>query len=72
MDSKRESVLSSTNNDKDEIKSAILKSVTDNNYISSLKSIKNPYGDGNSSSKIADVLRSIELNDKLIYKNITY
>ena len=59
-------------NDKNQIKTAIIKSLTDNTYIDSVKTIKNPYGDGNSSSKIVEVLRTIELNDKLIYKNITY
>lgn len=59
-------------NDKEQISAAISKSLTDNSYINSVKLIKNPYGDGNSASKIIEVLRTIELNDKLIYKNITY
>lgn len=59
-------------NEKQQIKDAIKKSLTDVDYINSVKSIINPYGDGNSSSKIVEVLRTIELNDKLIYKNITY
>lgn len=58
--------------DKEQIKIAISKSLTDQNYINSVKLIKNPYGDGKSASKIVEVLRTIELNDKLIYKNITY
>ncbi|MEO6901893.1 MAG: UDP-N-acetylglucosamine 2-epimerase [Bacteroidia bacterium] len=59
-------------NDKKQIKAAIIKSLTNVNYINSLKLIKNPYGDGNSASKIVEVLRTIKLNNKLIYKNITY
>ncbi len=59
-------------NDKNQIKAAIVKSLSDIEYINSVKAIKNPYGDGHSSSKIVEVLRTIELNDKLIYKNITY
>jgi GDP/UDP-N,N'-diacetylbacillosamine 2-epimerase (hydrolysing) len=61
-----------TDNDKSQIASAIKKSTTDENYISSIKKIKNPYGDGNSAAKIVEVLGSIEINDKLIHKNITY
>jgi len=59
-------------NKKDEILNALIHSVSDEDYIQSVKKIKNPYGDGNSSSKIVEVLRSIELNDLLKYKNITY
>jgi GDP/UDP-N,N'-diacetylbacillosamine 2-epimerase (hydrolysing) len=59
-------------NKKEEIKAAIKKSLTDSVYINSMKVVKNPYGDGNSATKIVEVLRTIELNDKLIYKNITY
>ncbi len=59
-------------NDKMQIKEAITKSLTDTDYINSVRAIKNPYGDGNSSAKIVEVLRTIELNDKLIHKNITY
>lgn len=59
-------------NDKKQIIEAITKSLTDTDYINSVRAIKNPYGDGNSSAKIVEVLRTIELNDKLIHKNITY
>lgn len=59
-------------NDKKQIIEAITKSLTDTDYINSVKAIKNPYGDGNSSAKIVEVLRTIELNDKLTHKNITY
>lgn len=59
-------------NEKTQIAAALTKSMTDEKYIESVKKIKNPYGDGNSSSKIVEVLRTIELNDQLIYKNITY
>ena len=59
-------------NDKIQIKTAISKALTDTTYINSVMAIKNPYGDGHSSSKIVEVLRNIELNDKLVHKNITY
>ncbi len=59
-------------NDKVHIKAAVEKSLNDKGYIQSVKNIKNPYGDGNSAVKIVVVLKTIELNDKLIHKNITY
>jgi GDP/UDP-N,N'-diacetylbacillosamine 2-epimerase (hydrolysing) len=61
-----------TDNKKDEILAAIHKSVKDEKYITSMKGLKNPYGDGNSADKIVDVLRSVKLTKDLIYKNITY
>lgn len=60
------------NNNKDEILSAIKKSVTDIEYINYVKKIRNPYGDGHSSEKIVEILRTIKIDNKLIYKNITY
>jgi GDP/UDP-N,N'-diacetylbacillosamine 2-epimerase (hydrolysing) len=59
-------------NNKRKISDAIIKSVTDTKYIDSLKLIKNPYGDGKSASKIVEILRTVKLNNELIYKNITY
>ena len=38
----------------------------------SLKSIKNPYGDGKSSAKIVDQILKTNINDKLIYKELEY
>jgi UDP-hydrolysing UDP-N-acetyl-D-glucosamine 2-epimerase len=61
-----------TGYDKSEILQAIFYSVNDENYRNKIKAIKNPYGNGNSSEKICEVLRSIVIDDKLIYKNITY
>lgn len=61
-----------TGYDREEIQEAIKKSVFDEKYRSGVKAIKNPYGNGDSASRISDVLRTIELNDALVYKNITY
>lgn len=61
-----------TNNDRNEIKDAINKITIDKNFINEVKKCYNPYGDGNSSNKIIEVLKTIELNDELIFKNITY
>jgi GDP/UDP-N,N'-diacetylbacillosamine 2-epimerase (hydrolysing) len=51
---------------------AIEKSVTNKEYRKMISGIKNPYGDGNSAEKIATILRTINLDNKLLYKNITY
>ena len=32
----------------------------------------NPYGDGNSSNQIAEILAKIKINDQLLIKDITY
>lgn len=37
-----------------------------------LKKVKNPYGDGNSAEKIVKILKSLIIDESLIYKNITY
>jgi GDP/UDP-N,N'-diacetylbacillosamine 2-epimerase (hydrolysing) len=58
--------------DEKEILKAIIKSTSDKDYIKKVKKGKNPYGDGRSAEKIVKVLHDIEINDKLIYKNITY
>lgn len=56
----------------DEILQAIIRSTTDAGYRNEVKQIVNPYGDGKSADKISNILRAIEINNKLIYKNITY
>ncbi len=42
------------------------------NFKEKLKTLKNPYGDGNSALKIAGKLIDLEINSTLIHKNITY
>ena len=41
-------------------------------FKSKIKKIKNPYGDGKASQRIAKVLSDIKINKKLIQKKITY
>lgn len=60
------------NNNKLEIKNAIQKVLTDESFINELKKCHNPYGDGKSAEKIVEILKTIELNMRLIHKNITY
>lgn len=61
-----------TNNDKNEISNAIQKIENDVDFIDKVNKRENPYGNGNASSKALDVLKNISIDDKLIYKNITY
>lgn len=58
--------------EKEEILAAIIRSVTDVEYRDYVKSLNNPYGTGDSAKKIAEILERIQLDDKLLYKNITY
>ncbi len=41
-------------------------------YLKSLKNLKNPYGNGNSSKKIIKIILNTEINDKLLFKKLTY
>lgn len=58
--------------DKQEIMSAIKKALTNEEFKSELKTIKNPYGDGTASIQIAETLEEIEITQDLIQKQITY
>lgn len=58
--------------DKDAICLAVKRAIFDKEYRSKVQDCYNPYGDGHSSEKIADVLATIPLNEKLIIKDITY
>lgn len=57
--------------DRQEIETAIDQVISDE-FMDSLENIVNPYGDGNASSRIVEVLASVELDKKLIQKQITY
>lgn len=37
-----------------------------------LKNIENPYGDGKSSARIVDILKSIAIDDRLLHKELTF
>lgn len=54
------------------ILTALRKALFDSDYMTMVKSCTNPYGDGMSSPRIAGVLASIDLDDKLLIKDITY
>jgi GDP/UDP-N,N'-diacetylbacillosamine 2-epimerase (hydrolysing) len=58
--------------DQDQIISAIQKAVYDESYISSVNGCSNPYGDGASSHKIAEIIANTVIDDNLLIKDITY
>ena len=51
----------------------VIKEISKNgNYRKSLSNCKNPYGNGKSSKKIVDKIEKIQINEKLLIKDITY
>ena len=48
------------------------KKISSKKFKLKIKTIKNPYGDGKSSKRIIDILSKTEINDKLMFKRITY
>lgn len=57
---------------KDEIKAAIQLAVTDARFKQLCNNCSNPYGDGYSGERIANILSGIEINNLLINKEIVY
>lgn len=57
---------------KDEIIKAIEKALYDTDFIETVKKKRNPYGDGKTSEKIVNILKSIEITDRLLRKKLTY
>ena len=57
---------------KDEIKGSIQKALYNDAFRKELQHCVNPYGDGHSSERIVEILRSVEINQKLLDKQITY
>lgn len=58
--------------DKGQIVQSLRRAIFDQNYRKKVASCSNPYGDGMSSVRIADVLATISLNDNLLIKDLTY
>ena len=57
---------------KDKIVKALKKALYNKRFLSKLKNIKNPYGDGNTAKKIVDKLLKINLKKFNIQKTISY
>jgi GDP/UDP-N,N'-diacetylbacillosamine 2-epimerase (hydrolysing) len=58
--------------DKDQIVSALKKAVFDPEYRKKVSSCANPFGDGRSAERIAGILASVDINDALINKDMTF
>lgn len=58
--------------DKEEIKQAIGKALSDKDFLNEVKECENPYGDGRASERIVKTLSEIEITSKLLQKKITY
>lgn len=56
----------------EEINAAIRKSLYDKEYLKRLKKVNNPWGDGKTGPKVAKILESIEIDSKLLAKQMTY
>ena len=58
--------------DKDQIKKAINKAITDKNFHAKIKKQKSLYGDGHASKRIVKILETIDLRKIPIQKKMTY
>ena len=58
--------------DRDQISAAIQRAIHDESYRDSVVTCSNPYGDGKSSARVADILASTSIDDTLMIKDITY
>ncbi len=58
--------------DLEQIKKAISKALSKSFKQNLLKDCLNPYGDGETSEKIINILKSTQITDKLLIKNLTY
>jgi len=57
---------------KQEIVKGIEKALTDDEFLKEVKKYKNPYGDGKTSQRIAEILSKVEITPQLLQKKITY
>lgn len=58
--------------DKDAICTAVKRALYDKEYQAQVAQCSNPYGDGNSSNKIAEIMATIPLDENFLIKDITY
>ena len=54
------------------IAAAVKRAVFDTGYIRKVSRCSNPYGDGHSSKRIADILATTNINNSFLIKDITY
>ena len=60
-----------TNYDKDAIYNAIKKCLFDDKFRNQSRTSINPYGTGNTAKKMIDVIKNLQINDKLRTKKMT-
>lgn len=58
--------------DVDAIKAAVKRALFDETYRAQVSRCSNPYGDGYSSQRIANILATVKLDENLLIKDITY
>ncbi|MGM0405316.1 MAG: UDP-N-acetylglucosamine 2-epimerase [Thermoplasmatota archaeon] len=58
--------------DKKEIRKAIERCLNDENFKKEIKDINNPYGDGETAERVTDILSVVEIDDKLLQKELTF
>ena len=58
--------------DKEIIKKSIQKALYDSDFIENVNKCENPYGDGKTGKRIANILSKIEVNSDLTQKKIAY
>lgn len=58
--------------DRNEIAKAIHKSLNDKKYLAKLAKTTNPWGDGKTGPRVAKILEKINIDDRLLTKQITY
>jgi UDP-hydrolysing UDP-N-acetyl-D-glucosamine 2-epimerase len=68
----RASNVIDVDHDKNQIIEAIQVALHDKAFHSKLRSCQNPYGDGHSSERIVNLLKSLEITQNLLDKQITY
>ncbi len=64
-------VINVRHHDPKAIKMTIKKALSPK-FKKSLKGMKNPYGDGRSAERIVEILETVPINEKLLYKKIAY
>lgn len=58
--------------EKEDIKAKIIYCIYSDDFKNKVKNCKNPYGDGNTGAKIADILSKIPLDQNLLQKRLNY
>ncbi|WP_232463443.1 UDP-N-acetylglucosamine 2-epimerase [Tumebacillus avium] len=58
--------------DMEQICAAVHRALFDETYRATVAACSNPYGDGRSSQRIADLIATVDINENLLIKDITY